>query len=405
MTSGLTPYSAYRDSRVEWLGKVPAHWGVARLKSHLIRNDSGVWGDNFSDTGTVVLRSTEQTVSGGWRINNPAKIELSPKDIESALLETGDLVVTKSSGSLVHIGKTSLVTSDVASLECCFSNFMQRLRVDGNTLPVFIWYNLNSRIGREQLIFQSTTTTGLGNLNGTILANCWFSFPPLPEQTAIVRYLDYVDQRVRRFTQAKQKLVALLKEQKQVIIHRAVTRGLDPHAPMKDSGVEWLGKVPAHWGVLPGRACFYQEQLPNTGMIESTVLSLSYGRIVVKPTEKLRGLVPISFETYQIINPGDIICRSTDLQNDHTSLRFGITKDRGIITSAYMCLKTKGQLNNQYGYLMLHAYDLNKVFYGLGSGLRQNLNWEDFKYLPLVLYRQNQNRPPSLPILTKPLPT
>ena len=82
-----------------------------------------------------------------------------------------------------------------------------------------------------------------------------FIIPPLPEQTAIVKYLDHVDRRVRRLVRAKRKLIALLTEQKQAIIHRAVTRGLDPDVPLKDSGVEWLGKVPAHWEIRKLRQC------------------------------------------------------------------------------------------------------------------------------------------------------
>ncbi len=152
----------------------------------------------------------------------------------------------------------------------------------------------------------------------------------------------------------------------------------------KDSGVPWLGEVPAHWQQLPGRACFREKKIPNTGMQETTVLSLSYGQIVVKPEEKLHGLVPASFETYQIVDPGDIIVRPTDLQNDWNSLRFGLSHDRGIITSAYMCLHAEDVLQREYGHLLLHAYDLKKVFYGLGSGLRQNLDWRDFKYLPCL---------------------
>ena len=108
-------------------------------------------------------------------------------------------------------------------------------------------------------------------------------------------------------------------------------------------------------------------------MKESTVLSLSYGRIVIRPPEKLRGLVPESFETYQIIDPGDIVVRSTDLQNDWNSLRFGLSSHLGIITSAYMCLNTGEVMSHDYGYLLLHAYDLKKVFYGLGSGLASEL--------------------------------
>ncbi len=98
---------------------------------------------------------------------------------------------------------------------------------------------------------------------------------------------------------------------------------LKTYPAMKDSGVPWLGAVPAHWSDLPGRSCFVENKIPNTGMVETTVLSLSYGRVVVKPPEKLHGLVPASFETYQIINANDIVIRPTDLQNDWNSLRFG----------------------------------------------------------------------------------
>jgi type I restriction enzyme, S subunit len=155
--------------------------------------------------------------------------------------------------------------------------------------------------------------------------------------------------------------------------------GLKPYPEYKESGLPWLGKLPQHWQTGPGFAAFREKHIRNNGMQEKRVLSLSYGRIVVKPSDKLHGLVPESFETYQIVEPGDIVIRSTDLQNDWNSLRVGFVKDRGIITSAYMCLKTTGKLIPEYGYLALHAFDLMKVFYGMGSGLRQNLDFSDFK--------------------------
>ena len=160
---------------------------------------------------------------------------------------------------------------------------------------------------------------------------------------------------------------------------------LKPYPAMKDSGVPWLGEVPSHWTHLPGRACYREKRVQNKGLTETTVLSLSYGHIVVKPPEKLHGLVPASFETYQIVEPGDIIVRPTDLQNDWNSLRFGLSRDRGIITSAYMCLCAEEVLTRPYGHFLFHTYDLKKVFYGLGSGLRQNLDWRDFKYLPCIV--------------------
>lgn len=159
------------------------------------------------------------------------------------------------------------------------------------------------------------------------------------------------------------------------------TSNLKPYSAYKDSGVEWLGEVPQHWTVLPGRACYVEKKVPNLTLKEKNVLSLSYGRIVVKPPEKLHGLVPSSFESYQIVEPLDIIVRPTDLQNDWNSLRFGLSRHLGIITSAYLCFRTKNTLTPEFGHLLLHSYDLMKVFYGLGSGLRQNLDWSDFKHL------------------------
>ncbi len=249
MTHTPKLYPAYKPSNVQWLGDVPAHWQVVRLKKHLLLNDSGVWGDDFDEQGAIVLRSTEQTVDGGWRITNPAKILLSKIERDSTLLEANDLVLTKSSGSTAHIGKTSIVTPEIAAMKCCFSNFMQRIRLDAHVDPLLTWYIFNSSTGREQLVFQSTTTTGLGNLNGKTIGNCYLPLPPLPEQRAIVRYLDHVDDRIRRYVTAKEKLIALLEEERQAVIHRAVTRGLDPNVPLKPSGVDWLGDVPAHWEV------------------------------------------------------------------------------------------------------------------------------------------------------------
>jgi len=114
---------------------------------------------------------------------------------------------------------------------------------------------------------------------------------------------------------------------------------LKPYPEYKESGLAWLGQVPRHWEKRPAFGAFVPNHERNRGMKEKTVLSLSYGRIVIKPAEKLHGLVPESFETYQIVNPGDIVLRTTDLQNDHRSLRVGMVRDRGIITSAYLALR------------------------------------------------------------------
>lgn len=152
----------------------------------------------------------------------------------------------------------------------------------------------------------------------------------------------------------------------------------------KESGVKWLGEIPAHWELKPGVTIVAERKEKNIGLKENTILSLSYGLVVIKPEEKLTGLVPESFETYQIVYPGDIIIRPTDLQNDHVSLRTGLAKNKGIITSAYINLRVKGCSDKRFYHYFLHTIDINKVIYGLGSGLRQNLRYDDFKRFPFV---------------------
>lgn len=242
-------YPEYQQTAIPWLGAVPSHWEVRRLKSALVRNDGGAWGEDFDPNGTVVLRSTEQAVDGRWIIDDPARRLLSMKEQSAALLLEGDLVITKSSGSALHIGKTSLVDKTVESLGCCFSNFMQRLRCDARTEPRFVHYLLNSPVGREQFGFASNTTTGLANLNGGMIGNLRVAWPPLDEQQSIATFLDRKTRQIDELIETKQQLITLLHEQRTALISHAVTKGLNPDAPMKPSGVLWLGDVPAHWEV------------------------------------------------------------------------------------------------------------------------------------------------------------
>jgi type I restriction enzyme S subunit len=160
---------------------------------------------------------------------------------------------------------------------------------------------------------------------------------------------------------------------------------LNSYPEHKSAGSSWLGEVPSHWGVVPAFAAFRERREVNKGLREKQVLSLSYGRIVKKKEEALHGLVPASFETYQIVEPGNIILRLTDLQNDQHSLRVGLANDRGIITSAYVCLSPCAPLLPAFAYYYLHSADVQKVFYSMGSGLRQSMDFVDLKRFPILV--------------------
>ena len=151
----------------------------------------------------------------------------------------------------------------------------------------------------------------------------------------------------------------------------------------KDSGVAWLGEVPSHWRFRPLLALVEECNFSNLGMIESNLLSLSYGRIIEKDISSNDGLLPESFETYQIVDHGDIILRLTDLQNDQRSLRSGLVKRKGIITSAYTAIRPHG-IHSKYLAHLMRAYDLQKVFYSMGGGLRQTMKYADLRHLPVL---------------------
>ncbi|HDV0904593.1 TPA: restriction endonuclease subunit S [Vibrio fluvialis] len=163
------------------------------------------------------------------------------------------------------------------------------------------------------------------------------------------------------------------------------TKRYQAYPEYKDSGIEWVGDIPSTWQVKPTFALFDPHADKNIDGLETNVLSLSYGRIIQRDVDKNFGLLPESFNTYQIVNSGDIILRLTDLQNDKRSLRVGLAKQRGIITSAYLKLVAKSELDPRFGYRLLHSYDTTKVFYGMGGGLRQSMKFEDFRRLPILL--------------------
>ena len=159
----------------------------------------------------------------------------------------------------------------------------------------------------------------------------------------------------------------------------------------KDSGVKWLGEIPGHWEGYKLKYLFRLNKIKNVGNKCNTILSLSYGKIIIKK-DLNEGLTPESYESYQLLNKGDIVIRSTDLQNDHTSLRTGLVKSDGAITSAYIGLKNLNVnlYDSRYYHYFLHDWDITKAIYNEGKGLRQSLNWDDIKNMLLPVLDINE---------------
>lgn len=155
---------------------------------------------------------------------------------------------------------------------------------------------------------------------------------------------------------------------------------------MKNSGIEWIGEIPEDWEVVYLSSIFDEHKRKNTGLICKNLLSLSYGKIKRKDINATDGLLPESFEGYNIIEKGDIVLRLTDLQNDQRSLRTGIAQETGLITSAYTTIRCLPRIASpQYMHYYLHSFDTSKGFYGMGDGVRQGLNFDGIKKIFMLL--------------------
>ena len=150
---------------------------------------------------------------------------------------------------------------------------------------------------------------------------------------------------------------------------------------MKDSGISWVGEIPKEWTIMPLYCLYSERKNRNIFGTENNLLSLSYGKVIRKDINTSDGLLPSNYNGYNIIETGDIIIRPTDLQNDKRSLRTGLSKERGIITSAYIALKPKNGINSRFYHYLLHTYDILKVFYNMGNGVRQGLSYDEFAKL------------------------
>ena len=160
---------------------------------------------------------------------------------------------------------------------------------------------------------------------------------------------------------------------------------MEKYPKYKDSGVKWIGEIPEHWEVRYLFQVSKQHFISNKTVQHQNLLSLSYGNIISKDINKTDGLLPASFDTYQVVKDGNIILRLTDLQNDKKSLRVGLVKEEGIITSAYVCLEVFYSIDSNFLYKTLHSFDIKKVFYSMGGGLRQNLNYNELRKLSIIL--------------------
>jgi len=370
-------YPEYKDSGVPWLGKVPAHWEVKRLR-HLVQvKASNV--DKKTVEGEPAVRLCNYTdVYYNERIVMGAEYmeaSASEDQIKKLRLKVGDVIITKDSEEPDDIGIPACVYETAPDFVCGYH--LALLRPADPALGPFIARAISSVPSKVQFHFSAKGVTRFA-LGYHGIADLSLMLPPRQEALAICDFLDRSLADMDSAIVSQERMIELLKERRSAMITQAVTKGLDPKVKTKDSGVPWLGQVPAHWEMKKLIHVAHGAGVKNTGMVEDNLLSLSYGRIIRKDIDKNEGLLPASFEGYQIVEEGDTVLRLTDLQNDQRSLRAGFVNERGIITSAYCAVRPTG-ISNRWLFNALRAADLLKVYYSMGGGVRQSLDFESIK--------------------------
>lgn len=343
-----------KDSGIKWIGEIPQNWGLSKVKYVAsIASGIAISKECYEDDGRYEIVGANGVVGYYSKWNN-----------KRGCLTTGRVGTI---GTVHKIEKAWVTDNALIVYE------------NENIVQDYLKYVIPNFDFKEM-----TAGTAMPLITATKLYEQFVPMPRFYEQVQIAAYLDSKCSEIDAISADIQKEIEILEQFKRSIITEAVTKGLNPDAEMKDSGIEWVGNIPAHWDIHPLYYYFSERKKKNYLGKEQNLLSLSYGKVIRKDINTSEGLLPDSFNGYNIIEPGDIVLRLTDLQNDKRSLRTGLVKEHGIITSAYVTLKAAKEVIPEYFHYLLHAYDVMKVLYNMGNGVRQGLNYSELSKMHIV---------------------
>jgi len=381
MIAGVRPSLRMRDPVVSWVAGVPEHWDVVRLRNAAEMRVSNVDKHSKADEQPVRLCNYVDVYKHDRIRSSMAFMgaTATADEIERFRLRPGDVLITKDSETWNDIGVPALVEDAADDLISGYHLALLRPllhRVDGR----FLFRALQSAAVSHQFHVEANGVTRYG-LSHSAIKSAWIPMPPLAEQGAIVRFLDYLDRRIRRYIGAKQKLIELLEEQKQAIINRAVTRGLDPDVRLKRSGVEWLGDVPEHWELRRNGRLFAQRN--ETGFPDLPILEVSLRTGVrVRDFENSdRKQALGDHAKYKRAAAGDIAYNMMRMWQGAV----GIVPIGGLVSPAYVVARPLPDTESRYFAHLFKtpAYmrEVDKYSRGIVKD-RNRLYWEDFTQIP-----------------------
>ncbi|WLI74506.1 restriction endonuclease subunit S [Halomonas alkalicola] len=308
-------YPQYKDSCVEWLGEVPAHWDIFPIKRdlELLTSGSRGWASHYADDGAAFIRIGNLTrdhihldLADLQRVNVPVGSEG-----ERTKVKPGDVLFSITA----YLGSVAVVSDDIETAYVSQHVALARL-FKKRLLPGWVAYVTLSDVGKNYLSSQGYGGTKI-QLSLEDVADLLVTAPPLCEQASITSFLDHETARIDALVEEQQRLIELLKEKRQAVISHAVTKGLDPDVPMKDSGVEWLGEVPAHWEVAPPKNLAIEKVAgPYGASLTKAMYTTSgyrvYGQQQVIPNDFSSGDYYIPQEKFEEmiryqVYPGDVL--------------------------------------------------------------------------------------------------
>lgn len=365
-----------KDSGISWVGEIPKEWRCLPIRALFTENRN----KNFLGKETKALQFKYGTIVPKKNFD-PEENYVAETILNYNIVDRGMIMLNGLNLNFDFVSKRIALVAERGIITSAYMSFYPT----DTTIVLSEYANYLLKSYDNCAAFHNMGGGVRKILNFDELKRQYFVLPPLDEQQRIAEFLDRECEKIDGLKADIQAQIDTLEQYKRSVITEAVTHGLNPSAPMKDSGIPWVGEIPAKWAVLPIYCVYGERKRKNVFGTEQNLLSLSYGKVIRKDINTNGGLLPSNYNGYNIIEKNDIIIRPTDLQNDRTSLRTGLVKEHGIITSAYIALKPKNRVSSKFYHYLLHSYDVKKVFYNMGNGVRQGLNYGEFAKL-MVYY-------------------
>lgn len=305
-------YPAYKEAGADWLGKIPVGWQLTKLK-HVAAVQASSVDKNRQENEIDVRFLGTDTVYNVSEIRNDLRLEtasVSTKEIHDYSLHEGDVVLTKDSVVPTRIADVSIVAEPLENVVCGYHLTMIRPDLS-KVLPRYLFWYLGCSAVNGFFLSESRGTTIIG-LSSSTIGGARIMRPSNGEQRAIADFVDRETAKIDVLVERKQRLIELLQEKRAALINRAVTQGLDPNVATKDSGVEWLGEIPAHWEIRQGRYLYRAVNLPPRAE-DSVVTAYRNGQVTLRVNRRAEGYTfAIQEIGYQHVRTGDLVIQGMD---------------------------------------------------------------------------------------------